>query len=142
MPVTAPAERPRTGSKRLRRVTWTASTFVVLVLIAALVTWRIRKENAPEEYTPGEASKDITSTLSGPATQATPVPLQAVKNTVSSRAVDRLVDPGRNLPPGAPEPRFTDVTKAAGLASFRQFEGARTSQLPEDMGSLSLIHIF
>lgn len=135
MPVTAPAERPRTGSKRLRRVTWTASTFVVLVLIAALVTWRIRKENAPEEYTPGEASKDITSTLSGPATQATPVPLQAVKNTVSSRAVDRLVDPGRNLPPGAPEPRFTDVTKAAGLASFRQFEGARTSQLPEDMGS-------
>ena len=52
-----------------------------------------------------------------------------------SRGVDRLVDPGRNLPPGAPEPRFTDVTKAAGLASFRQFQGARTSQLPEDMGS-------
>ena len=58
-----------------------------------------------------------------------------MKNTVSSRAVDRLVDPGRNLPPGAPEPRFTDVTNAAGLASFRQFQGARTSQLPEDMGS-------
>ncbi len=54
----------RTGSRRLRRVAWTASTFVVLVLIGALVTWRIRKENAPEEYTPGEASKDITSALS------------------------------------------------------------------------------
>jgi tetratricopeptide (TPR) repeat protein len=105
------------------------------MLIGALVTWRIRKENAPEEYTPGEASKDITSALSRPAAQATPVPLQTVKSAVSLRVADRLVDPGRNLPPGAPEPRFTDVTNAAGLASFRQFQGARTSQLPEDMGS-------
>ena len=128
-------ERPRTGSRRLRRVTWTASTLIVLALIGALVSWRIRKENAPEEYTPGEASKDITSALSRPVAHATPVTLQTVKNAVSSRGVDRLVDPGRNLPPGAPEPRFTDVTKAAGLASFRQFQGARTSQLPEDMGS-------
>lgn len=135
MPVAALPERPRTGSKRLRRVTWTASTFVVLVLIGALVTWRIHKENAPEEYTPGEASKDITSALSRPAAQPTPLRPQTVKNTVSSRVVDRLVDPGRNLPSGAPEPRFTDVTKAAGLSSFRQFQGARTSQLPEDMGS-------
>ncbi|HEX9110624.1 MAG TPA: FG-GAP-like repeat-containing protein [Terriglobales bacterium] len=135
MPVDVLLERPRRGSRRLRRVAWTASTFVVLVLIGALVTWRIRKENTPEEYTPGEASKDITSALSGPAAHAPPVPLQTVKNTVSSRVVDRLVDPGRNLPPGAPEPRFTDVTNAAGLASFRQFQGERTSQLPEDMGS-------
>ncbi len=135
MPIAAAPERPRTGSKRLRRVTWTASTFVVLTLIGALVTWRIRKENAPEEYTPGEASKDITSALSRPAAQSTPLLPQTVKNTVSSRVVDRLAEPGRDLPPGAPEPRFTDVTKAAGLASFRQFQGARTSQLPEDMGS-------
>lgn len=135
MPVAAAPERPRTGSKRLRRVTWTASTLVVLVLIGVLVAWRIRKENTPEEYTPGEASKDITSALSKPAAQTTPVPLETVKNTVSSRGVDRLADPGRNLPPGAPEPRFTDVTNAAGLAAFRQFQGARTSQLPEDMGS-------
>jgi enediyne biosynthesis protein E4 len=127
--------RPRTGSKRLRRVVWTASTFVVLVLIGALVTWRIRKENAPEEYAPGEASKDITSVLSDRSTQAPTVKLQTVKHEVSSRTVDRLMDPGRRLPPGAPEPRFTDVTNAAGLASFRQFQGARTSQLPEDMGS-------
>src|SRR5581483_824627 len=85
--------------------------------------------------TPGEASKDITSALSRPVAQATAVPLQSVKNRLSSRVADRLADPGRNLPPGAPEPRFTDVTKAAGLASFRQFQGPRTSQLPEDMGS-------
>ncbi|HZP61788.1 MAG TPA: VCBS repeat-containing protein, partial [Terriglobales bacterium] len=135
MAVAAPPERPRTGSRRLRRVTWTASTLVVLVMIGALVTWRIRRENAPEEYTPGEASKDITSELSRPAAQATSVPLQTVKNTVSARVADRLMDPGRNLPPGAPELRFTDVTNVAGLASFRQFQGARTSQLPEDMGS-------
>jgi tetratricopeptide (TPR) repeat protein len=135
MSVISLPERPRTGSKRLRRVAWTASTFVVLVLIGALVTWRIRKENAPEEYTPGEASQDITSTLSRPVVQATPLAFQSVKKAVSSRAVDRLVDPGRNLPPGAPEPRFTDVTKTAGLASFVQFRGPRTSQLPEDMGS-------
>jgi len=135
MPIAAAPERPRTGSKRLRRVTWTASTFVALTLIGALVTWRIRKENAPDEYTPGEASKDITSALSRPAAQSTPLLPQTVKNTVSSRVVDRLAEPGRDLPSGAPEPRFTDVTKAAGLASFRQFQGARTSQLPEDMGS-------
>lgn len=40
----------------------------------------------------------------------------------------------RNLPPEAPEPRLTDVTRAAGLADFRNFAGDRTSQLPEDMG--------
>ena len=118
----------------MRRVAWTVSTLVVLVLIGTLVAWRIRKENAPEEYTPGESSKDITRVLD----RTTPVPAakaQPVKNAVPSRAVDALANPGRNLPQGAPEPRFTDVTKAAGLAGFRQFQGPRTSQLPEDMGS-------
>src|SRR5512141_1196195 len=128
MPVAAAPERPRTGSKRLRRVTWTASTFVVLVLIGALVTWRIHKENTPEEYTPGEASKDITSVLSERTAPAPVTVRQAVKNKVSSRVVDPLRDAGRQLPAGAPEPRFTDVTQAAGLGSFRQFKGVRTSQ--------------
>ena len=125
------------GSRRLRRVVWTISTLLVLVLIGALVTWRIRKENAPEEYSPGESSKDITSVLrehASPATAKTPAPA-AITNKVSPRLVDPLLDIGRKLPAGAPEPRFTDVTKTAGLASFRQFQGARTSQLPEDMGS-------
>jgi enediyne biosynthesis protein E4 len=127
--------RARRGSRRLRRVQWTASTLVILVLIGAVVTWRIHKENEPEEYTPGEASKDITSMTRERAVLARATTLQNVKNTVSSRVVDRLLDPGRNLPPGAPEPLFTDITQAAGLASFRQFQGPRTSQLPEDMGS-------
>ena len=127
-------ERIRKSSRRMRRVAWTASTLVVLVLIGTLVAWRIRKENAPEEYTPGESSKDITRVLD----RTTPAPaakVQPVKNVVASRAVDPLATPARNLPQGAPEPRFTDVTKAAGLAGFRQFQGPRSSQLPEDMGS-------
>jgi tetratricopeptide (TPR) repeat protein len=135
VPVEVPPERPRTGSRRLRRVTWTASTLVVLVLIGTLVSWRIHKENTPEEYTPGETSKDITSVLSERLAQVPAATPQAVKNNVSTRVVDSLRDPGRQLPPGAPEPRFTDVTQAAGLSSFRQFQGPRTSQLPEDMGS-------
>jgi len=122
------------GSRRMRRVAWTAGSLVALALIGGLVSWRIHKENAPEEYTPGEASQDITSQVSARNT-APAVQSQAVRNVVSARVVDRLRDPGRPLPQGAPEPRFTDVTQTAGLAGFRQFQGVRTSQLPEDMGS-------
>jgi enediyne biosynthesis protein E4 len=123
------------SSRRIRRVAWTVSSLAVLVLIGAVVAWRIHKENEPEEYTPGETSKDITSVLdrSTPAVAAPKLP--PVKNAVSSQTTDPLANPGTRLPTGAPEPRFTDVTKAAGLASFRQFQGPRTSQLPEDMGS-------
>ncbi|MBI2947705.1 MAG: VCBS repeat-containing protein [Verrucomicrobia bacterium] len=58
----------------------------------------------PRQYRPDEKPPDITSSLT------------------------------RGLPPEAPRPQFTDVTRAAGLASFRTFAGDRTSQLPEDMG--------
>ncbi len=58
-----------------------------------------------EVYRPGEENPDITRNLD------------------------------RDLPAGAPLPVFTDVTEAAGLASFQSFAGERTSQLPEDMGS-------
>jgi tetratricopeptide (TPR) repeat protein len=135
MPLEVLPERARRSSRRLRRVTWTASVLAVLLLIGAVVTWRIHKENEPEEYVPGEASKDITSVLSDRGMQATPATLKTIEHAVSSRTVDRLLDPGRKLPAGAPEPLFTDVTKSAGLSSFRQFQGPRSSQLPEDMGS-------
>lgn len=119
----------------MRRVWWTSTGLLVLLLIGAIVAWRIHKESEPEEYTPGEASKDITSVLerSRPATDAPK--LQPVKSVAPQRAADVLADPGRNLPSGAPEPRFTEVTSAAGLSHFRQFHGPRTSQLTEDMGS-------
>ena len=127
--------RPARRSRRVRRVAWTASILVVLLLIGAVVTWRIRKENTPEEYTPGEASTDITSVRGDSAPQLPAPTVRTATNAVTARMVDPLLDPGRKLPPGAPQPRFTDVTAEAGLASFRQFQGPRTSQLPEDMGS-------
>jgi tetratricopeptide (TPR) repeat protein len=40
-----------------------------------------------------------------------------------------------DLPEEAPIPRFSDVTRAAGLGEFVTFRGTRTSQLPEDMGA-------
>jgi hypothetical protein len=40
----------------------------------------------------------------------------------------------RDLPEDRPEVTFTDVTLEAGI-SFRHFEGTRSTQLPEDMGS-------
>ena len=123
------------NSRRMRRVAWTVSTLVVLLLIGAIVSWRIQKENQPEEYVPGEASSDITSVLSERAVLTKSAALKTVRHVANTRVVDRLLDPGRKLPAAAPEPLFTDVTKAAGLGSFRQFQGPRSSQLPEDMGS-------
>jgi Tfp pilus assembly protein PilF len=108
----------------------------VLLAVSAIVTWRVRKENQPDEYVPGEDSNDITNVAADRGSTKTTAPAQpVVARTLSSRVVDRLLDPGKKLPAGAPAPLFTDVTKEAGLASFRQFAGARTSQLPEDMGS-------
>lgn len=135
MPVMTLAERKVRGSRRLRRLAWTAAALLVLVTITAIVTWRIRRENQPDEYVPGEASNDITNVAADRGSSKTTTPAHPVTKAVSSRVVDRLLDPDKKLPAGAPAPFLTDVTKEAGLASFRQFAGARTSQLPEDMGS-------
>ncbi len=135
MPMTTLAERKVRGSRRLRRLAWTAAALLVLITITAIVTWRIRRENQPDEYVPGEASNDITDVAADLGSSKTTTAAHPVTNAVSSRVVDRLLDPGKKLPAGAPAPFLTDVTKEAGLASFRQFAGARTSQLPEDMGS-------
>ena len=133
-----PVETERRGAmpRRYRRILWTVSTFGVLLLIGALVAWRIHKEREPEEYTPGEASSDITSGISEQqAARKVAAADLTPRVEVRSRRIDALRDPGRKLPAGAPRPLFTDVTEEAGLASFRQLDGARTSQLPEDMGS-------
>lgn len=125
----------RKGSRRLRRVIWTGASLLVLVIVGAIVTWKIHRDNEPEEYTPGETSEDITSTLSDRGAQTPAVKPQTATNPVAARDVDPILSPGKKLPAGAPKPYFTDVTKAAGLESFRQFQGPRSSQLPEDMGS-------
>ena len=128
MPVEILQKSARKGSKRLRRLTWTAAALVVLLAICAVITWRIRKDNQPDEYVPGEASNDITNIVADRGAQKSATSPEPPKTVVSTPAVDHLLDPGRKLPAGAPEPLFTDVTKAAGLASFRQFQGSRTSQ--------------
>ena len=135
MPLEPSPVRHKTISRRHRRVIWTASTLAALILIGVLITWRIRKDSEREEYKPGEASADVTSTISEQAARKPAPAADPARIAVTSRKTDALQDPGRNLPAGAPEPRFTDVTKLAGLESFRQFQGSRTSQLPEDMGS-------
>ncbi len=135
MPVTVPPRTRRPLSRRHRRIAWTASSLAALALIGAVVAWRIHTENTPEEYTPGEDSADVTHAISDQAARKPAPSVPPARTEVTLRAVDPLLDPGRKLPAGAPAPRFTDVTKVAGLASFRQFQGPRSSQLPEDMGS-------
>jgi len=43
-------------------------------------------------------------------------------------------DAQESIPPDYPRITFTDVTDQAGI-HFKHFHGARTTQLPEDMGS-------
>src|SRR5512140_231318 len=43
-------------------------------------------------------------------------------------------DLARKLPPGVPKVQFVDVAEKAGI-HFQHFQGTRTTQLPEDMGS-------
>ena len=72
--------------------------------IGGAISWRAYRQSRPVGYRPDESSTDITSELA------------------------------RGLPPDAPRPRFTDVTRAAGLGEFRNFTGPRTGAMPEDIG--------
>jgi tetratricopeptide (TPR) repeat protein len=122
-------------SRRHRRIGWTIAALLVLASIGGVVGWRIHRDNEPDQYTPGETSADITSVVGERAARAPAAPAPLARLEVPSRNADPLLEPGRKLPAGAPEPRFTDVTQAAGLSGFRQFQGPRSSQLTEDMGS-------
>jgi tetratricopeptide (TPR) repeat protein len=135
MPGTLTPQTRTPLSRRHRRILYTISTLAALTLIGAIVFWRIQKDHEPEEYIPGEASPDITTTISDRAAHLSAASSPTPRVEVRSRTIDPLRDAGRKLPTGAPEPLFTDVTKAAGLDGFHQFQGPRSSQLPEDMGS-------
>ena len=78
MPVMTLAERKVRGSRRLRRLAWTAAALLVLVTITAIVTWRIRRENQPDEYVPGEASNDITNVAADRGSSKTTTPAHPV----------------------------------------------------------------
>ncbi len=101
----AVAPRRRPLGRRRRRLYWTLAVLVLASLAAGAVGYRVWRASRPATYRTGEAHAEITSRL----------------------------DLG--IPEQAPEPRFVDVTAAAGLGEFRAFAGERTSQLPEDMGS-------
>jgi tetratricopeptide (TPR) repeat protein len=90
--------------RRKRRLRRVAWTLVAVALVGTVVGFLIYRATRPEVRRPGEKLEDITESLS------------------------------QDLPAGAPEPRFTDVTDEAGLGDFVTFVGERSSQLPEDMG--------
>ncbi len=135
MPLDTVTKPPRRRSKRRRRIVWTAGSLAVVLAIAAIVTWRIQKDNQPDEYVPGEATSDITNVIAERGKEKTSSAANNPARPIASRKADPLLNPGKPLPAGAPAPLFTDITAEAGLNSFRQFQGTRTSQLPEDMGS-------
>ena len=91
-------------SPRRRRLRLTLTVLSVVALVGTALGALLYFKTRPAQYRPDEQSADITSDLA------------------------------RNLPPETPKPRFTDVTRAAGLGEFRNFTGARTSEMPEDIG--------
>lgn len=128
-------ETPRRLSRRHTRILWTLLVLLAAGAIGGIVAWRHYVANRPEEYEPGEQSADVTSTVTEQHKRKEASQDQGLRIAPAARRVDALRNPGQPLPPGAPAPAFTDVTKEAGLAGFRSFAGERTSQLPEDMGS-------
>jgi Flp pilus assembly protein TadD len=91
-------------SPRRRRLRVTVTLLAMVALAGAAIGTVIYFKTRPAQYRPDEQNADITSELA------------------------------RNLPPDAPRPRLTDVTRPAGLGEFRNFAGARSSEMPEDIG--------
>lgn len=91
-------------SPRRRRLRWTVGLLGAAVALGIAGGVLWHQQSRPTQYRPDEPLEDITRALA------------------------------KHLPPEAPRPRFTEVTREAGLAEFRNFAGQRTSQLPEDMG--------
>ncbi|HWR54556.1 MAG TPA: hypothetical protein VN428_25835, partial [Bryobacteraceae bacterium] len=90
----------RHWGRRHRRIAWTAGVLATAALIGGLVSWKAYRESRPEEYVPGEASAEITTSIAekgsheGAGSQAVP------RIEVGTRKADPLRDPGRALPPG------------------------------------------
>lgn len=91
-------------SPRRRRLRRTLALLGAVCVVGGVLGTILYQRSRPVAYRPDEQSEDITNDLA------------------------------RHLPPDAPRPKFTDVTREAGLGEFRNFAGQRTSQLPEDMG--------
>jgi Tfp pilus assembly protein PilF len=97
--------RHRHWGRRKRRLRRAAWSLGALAVVGVVAGLWIYRASRPEVWRPGEEVDEITENLS------------------------------RGLPAEAPRPALADATAEAGLAGFRTFAGARSSQLPEDMGS-------
>ena len=130
-PPVKPAETRKNGrlGRRRKRALWSAATLGAISLAAFIFAAGYYRAQRPQAYKPGEDLTDITNTMDRDRTPATGEVHAPASHAASLRDLDR------RLPAGAPEPRFTDVTRQAGLSGFRSFAGNRTSQLPEDMGA-------
>ncbi|RMH18828.1 MAG: hypothetical protein D6696_12250 [Acidobacteria bacterium] len=91
--------------RRRRRLRRAALLLEAAVVLALIGAVAGYLASRPEVRRPGEPLEEITSKLSA------------------------------EVPPSAPPPHWRDVTAEAGLDGFVTFRGARTSQLPEDMGA-------
>jgi tetratricopeptide (TPR) repeat protein len=91
--------------RRKRRLRRAAWAVTAVIVVAVAIGVWLSRRNRPETRRPGEDLAEITTRLAS------------------------------DLPAAAPLPRFTDVTAEAGLGAFTAFAGARSSQLPEDMGA-------
>lgn len=118
--------------RRHRRALWSVGLLAVAGLAGSAVGLGIYRARQPEIYKPGEDLTDITHNLDRDAAPESRTP---AASSDSHSPSDSLQNLDRPLPAGAPQPRFSDVTRQSGLAAFRSFAGNRSSQLPEDMGS-------
>lgn len=91
-------------SPRRQRLRVVVAVLSVVAMFGAAACVLIYFKTRPSQYRPDERSADITSDLA------------------------------RNLAPETPKPHFTDVTRTVGLGEFRNFTGARTGEMPEDIG--------
>jgi tetratricopeptide (TPR) repeat protein len=91
--------------RRAHRLRWTIIILAVAFVLAGTTTAWLYLSTRPQPYRPGEDHRNITRNLSGKISE------------------------------DAPTPALHDATAEAGLDGFVQFAGARSSQLPEDMGS-------
>ncbi|MCC7373356.1 MAG: VCBS repeat-containing protein [Verrucomicrobiales bacterium] len=99
-----PTPTPSPPSRRQRLLRRTRAVLALGLVAAASFGLALYLRSRPTAYRPDEKPDDIKNSLA------------------------------LALPPDAPRPQLTDVTRESGLAGFRNFAGPRSSQLPEDMG--------
>jgi hypothetical protein len=139
--VTSPGP-PRPGGYRRRAARW---LFAGLALFAAIAAGVLLLQPRPEAYVPGReaaTSQEITHSLDrslpaeeGGSAASGPSPRRPEREVAKTLPAEGAGFRGDGAVAGAPGGvTFTDQAESAGLR-FVHFDGKRSSQLPEDMGS-------